>query len=1295
MRPALKRALGSWALATWAVPAAAGTIAGDHSAEARAPAGAPAGAASARLWRGCPARAPIPARAYPTSACPGARKHAAARQAADPQVSRARRLAERDSARAHDRARRLQAGFERRRLHRSPRASGGSRRCDEVVGRLCVWHGDEPDSLPPEPVAVGAARAGLLADLDSLAGLAPGDHWIFGQRIRYMAEAGHLAAAARLARACGLPEPWRCTAYLGFVHHEAGDAQSAEAAFRAALATMPAGRAAQWADPSPVLDPGLRRWLESRPDSAAAAAHLWTLADPLFLSKGNERWAGHLSRWTYAMSAERSWSPHQMRWGDDLTEVVVRYGWPAAWEQSWPSAGEATGAAVGREPPGARRAFPPRAVLEPGLGRAEPWPPPSAGGQAIYVPPFLDSIGVLAAQVGRFWRPGGVLVVAAAEVPDLPVPKRESPAGAGMEQATLDAGRAGSGRPVPAAMAGLFLARDGEIAMEAWRAARPGTTVRFASSAPVRGAGVVSVETWIPAGRVAHRVRVGMALPALVPGLLAMSDLALLEASAEPRDALEAAGALRTGAAYRGADSINLAFEVYGAGGTQATVSFAAWVESREGLLTRLARRLGLAGPRRAAFVEWAEPGPPASAPLFRTLRIRLPALAPGAYRLTVEASAQGKLPARRSRRFTVDSPARRRKNWRAQPSVAKLPRRRAVRPPVGSQPGPPSRPTKENPVKTRFAVAVVSVLASAPSTAAPQLSQLPAGAEYGSHAVGLAAGFAVDSRHRFDPWNAHYGRAPYRAMLRRVEASGQRRAVAFHLWYPAAPAPGGERLVGLRSPFPAASGRRAVYPDLFFQDSAAAAAAVAGELEAGMIHSADEGELDLGVHQAAVSRLAATMVGQPLGAWWNARPADGAFPLVLLAHGLGGNSAMWASLGEFLASHGYVVAAPTFVSDGSPALVFHDEDSPYADRASPAELRRAYGLLAGEPKVVPYFYRFLFGREVGEGPGSLDVVDVGSVSLVPGGVERATTMMRNLFRQRVSDFGLLLGTVRLLGEERGTCSVALSSMGATSAARDLCGLLEGRLDDRPAGAAGHSLGSMTAQLAANHLPGVAAAAGFNNGPPFTWTPEEMLGGREAEDGLPGGIEKPLLLMIGDEDAFVQSVFVGLFQSMVSRAGGDPAAAFPLAPERALPERDDNPQPVALSTWRRAGAARMLVTVRDVDHGILVVDLPRVFSWTAFQRGEAAFGFAPMRRRKPTGTDALARSPAPGEPFDLLGWASAGASGEVYMPHVVRDWYLHAWFDWHLKDDEEARARLAGDDPFGGMTHARKDLSRP
>ncbi len=598
---------------------------------------------------------------------------------------------------------------------------------------------------------------------------------------------------------------------------------------------------------------------------------------------------------------------------------------------------------------------------------------------------------------------------------------------------------------------------------------------------------------------------------------------------------------------------------------------------------------------------------------------------------------------------------------------------------------------------------ALLLVFGAADGAAARSLDALPAGAVYGDYAVGAATGFAVDDGQRFDPWNIAYGRPEYRAMLRRVEAAGQTRTVVFHLWYPAVPDLARTRLAGPRSPFPAASGRRANYFDFFFREGGTLSRRIGAQAQVVLphvVHLREGGTLaEAGgaAQGAAFTDIGERVLDTPRGAWQDARPAEGRFPVVVLAHGLAGNHGMWSALGEFLASHGYVVAAPTFVSDGSLPLVFHDPESPFAKRASAEALRRAYDLLLSEIKVVPYFYRLLFGRE-GRGFAPPAGFDPPSETLVPGGVERATTMMRNLFRQRVSDVALLLRTVRLLGAEEGACRTSLSAMGAVSAARDLCGLLAGRIDGEHVGIAGHSLGAMTAQLAANHLPGVAAAMGLDNAPPFTWTPEEMDGAGEAPGGggdgpLPVGSRKPLLLMIGDEDAFVQSVFVGLFQSALAAAGGDPAVAFPLAAERAAPERLENPQPVALSAWRRAASDRLLVIVRDTDHFTVAGDFARLFPWPAFRRGDLPFAQAPARTRKPTG--ARAYGPPlmePGEPYVQLGWAAAGADGEVYLPHVIRDWYAKAWFDWHLKGDAGSRERLRAKDPFGAMTSVRRDI---
>ena len=594
------------------------------------------------------------------------------------------------------------------------------------------------------------------------------------------------------------------------------------------------------------------------------------------------------------------------------------------------------------------------------------------------------------------------------------------------------------------------------------------------------------------------------------------------------------------------------------------------------------------------------------------------------------------------------------------------------------------------------FAILAVAAGIARNAPAQP-LTSLPEHAFYGDYAVGVATGYAVDNSQRFDPWNAAYGRPEYRALLRQVEASGQTRTVMFQLWYPAPADASKGRSRGPRSTFPARSGRRANYYDFYSQ---------AGELSAQLgaavqvilpqfIHLRTGGtlaEADQAAQEAAFAEIGQRILDTSLGAWQDALPADGEFPLVLLAHGLAGSHGMWSSLGEFLASHGYVVAAPTFVSDGGLPLVFHDEDSPFARQASPQELRAAYELLLGELKVVPYFYRLLFGLDV-QGFGPPEGFDPASAKVVPGGVERATTMMRNLFRQRVSDVQLVLRTVRLLAEATDTCRTGLSSLGASSAATNLCGLLAGRIAGDRVGIAGHSLGAMTAQLAANHLPGIRTAIGLNNAPPFSWTPEEMYGAGETRDGLPVGSRKPLLLLIGDEDDFVQRVIIGIFQAALAQAGGDPAKAFPLEAERAAPDRMKNPQPVALTAWRRATSDRGLVIVRDTDHFTMAEDFARLFPWPKFQNGELPFGQTPARNRKPTGAQAFDPQASPGASYSQLGWQALGEAGDFYLPHVIRDWYALLWFDWHLRGDLEARRRLAGPDPFGSLTAERLETN--
>ena len=581
---------------------------------------------------------------------------------------------------------------------------------------------------------------------------------------------------------------------------------------------------------------------------------------------------------------------------------------------------------------------------------------------------------------------------------------------------------------------------------------------------------------------------------------------------------------------------------------------------------------------------------------------------------------------------------------------------------PPASQPANPPAPAIAPPQQPAQGIAMTPQQQSTPT---PSLTSLPPSTAYGDYAVGSVMAFAVDNRQRFDPWHSAYASDDaYRETLRRIEATGQTRTVVFQIWYPAEPDISAGRSQDARAPYPASQGRPSSLMDSYLQDADTAAQIIADAQQADPRYV----QVD--------TPYARRILQSPQGAWLDAKPADGYFPLIILSHGGGGSHAQWTSFAEFLASNGYIVAAPTFISDGRNPLVFHDPDSPFANQSTPEEVRQAYQVLRTGYNVIPNFYRYMFTDESGER------------RVIPGGVKRTTTMMQNLFRQRIADVGLVAYTMRMLGEQPDDCQATLASIGATSAARELCGYFAGRVNADRIGLAGHSLGSITSQLALDHLPNISAALGLNTSAPYTWTPEETFGNGETPDGLPVGSAKPTLIMIGDEDAFVQGVFMNLFQAAVSAAGGDPAIAFPLDAELALPDRVNNPQPVSLSAWQRAISDRALVIVRDVDHNVLAVDYRRNIG----NRDSTP----PVRSRKPTGAAALDPSAATGPPetYNLLDWTTLADGTPVYMPHLIRDWYARAWFDWYLKDDQDAHDRLLNPDPFGSHTSVRSEIER-
>jgi hypothetical protein len=531
-----------------------------------------------------------------------------------------------------------QAEFERARIARLPWSrESAAGPCDEVVGRFCYRRESGSDSpLPPEPAGVAELRESLIAALDAAAGISPEDAWNAGQRVRYRIEAGRAREAADVAAACAA-DRWWCAALEGAALHAAGDFAAAERAFDRALAGMPAAERERWTDLAQTLDaPSRRLWRGLGGPAREAFAHrAWWSADPLWSVPGNELRTEHLARRTWNAMQERSASAYGVPWGADLEELLVRYGWPVAWERSRDDVGRLGSASfpavVARDPPGARRFVPTlAAIADPAAAEAADWGLDDPRPRATYAPAYARRFLGIEPQIAAFRRGEEAILAVGWALP---------------------ADSVAPGATVTAAA----LAAEGPD--------QPFAEVHSASRRP-RGAlalripwprAVVSVEAL--GGGIAGRWRGGFALPGSRPELPAVSDLLLLQPSSSlPATLDDALPRAREEAAARAGESLPIFWETYpapGFGGGPAT--FALGIRPGPvGLGTRIARALGFRGGAAGAELRWTEELPPAAV-VPRAVRLELPELAPGDYLLELEVSWPDGFVSRASRAVSLD----------------------------------------------------------------------------------------------------------------------------------------------------------------------------------------------------------------------------------------------------------------------------------------------------------------------------------------------------------------------------------------------------------------------------------------------------------------------------------------------------------------------------------------------------------------------------------------------------------------------------------------------------------------
>ena len=591
------------------------------------------------------------------------------------------------------------------------------------------------------------------------------------------------------------------------------------------------------------------------------------------------------------------------------------------------------------------------------------------------------------------------------------------------------------------------------------------------------------------------------------------------------------------------------------------------------------------------------------------------------------------------------------------------------------------------NPTATAEPTAAPTVAPTAPPTAEPtaeptvaptaEPTSAPLAAaslseeylERGEYAAGVRRVWFHDPERPFDGWNAKHASDGYKRTLAEINAAGERQIVAALMWYPV-------RDDG--------SARKAAFEDLSAGEPFEAAYGFAVQQWLSNLQGGS-GASRSAIIEAAKERMSNSLLDAP--------PAEGAFPVIIAAHGLGGTALQWATFAEYLASRGYVVVAPGFISDSASPNVFGSPDSQFAQSADAGAVESAYRTIVGEFKVIPGFNKYFFGIEGGGGFGGMG--GGGSLTAVPGGGDKVGEMMAEFFTQRVGDVETIIAGLDSLNKSAADCAADYESRGQPNHGAAMCGAFAGALDmDGGVGVMGHSLGSMTAQFAVAKSDRVAAAVGYNNGPPRYWEPPGIFGDGLAADGQPAGNPKPVLQIHGSEDSFVQNVFRGMMWNALSAAGGDPEDIWVLEAERETPS-DENPQPIARNAYARATGDKAIILVKDLDHDTLTGDFPTLASRQnpLMVDGEAYWtdGGGLTLQRKAVGDDVFSPS-FQGEPFQPVGWRTVGGE-ELYMPSFIRNYYTRNWFDRYLKGDPDAARRAAQDPaPETGLLDVRSSL---
>jgi len=529
----------------------------------------------------------------------------------------------RDSIETRKRVLRAQTGFEQvRRMYLPTTTSGPASGCEMRVGRFCQWN-DTDHKAPREPRPITRAREKLIASLDSAAARSPRDGWITGQRVRYLLEAGNDSSALAAAAGCRSTQ-WWCDAIRGLVLHETGSGAAADSAFALALSAMPDGDRCKWTDISMLLDDAQRKRYRSlgcgkRNDVAERA---WWLADPFHTIPGNDRQAEHYARVTMSSILEDTRAGYDAGWGDDIRELVLRYGWARYWTRApttgiSPNGGGGGGAISGHEASPNFHFFPAVNGFDPTtpIG-GDAWNFKQPGSPERYAPRLASEFVQLSPQIALFRRGDSAQVVVAYDVSD---------------DTTFRLA------PVRSAVALAHDERARPIILET--ATKRGSFVAVVDST----AQLVSVEIVSAEKKKAARARQSVWLPPKTPDGLAVSDLLLFDPpSHDVSDLVQALPTARGNLTAAARGKLGLYWEIYGLARADSAMPVSLTLTRiTEGRLRRFAESIRIGRRGTPMTIAWRE-SPSLGGVATRSVVLDLSLIPRGKYVLKLDATPRG-----------------------------------------------------------------------------------------------------------------------------------------------------------------------------------------------------------------------------------------------------------------------------------------------------------------------------------------------------------------------------------------------------------------------------------------------------------------------------------------------------------------------------------------------------------------------------------------------------------------------------------------------------------------------------